>query len=146
MIHPQLEAFLQKTFSFLFKYPSLSEYKKLKDLAEKTGHNKVYIFFLYLFLADLPTILILLGVAKLVTDLVSIDYWVVFAFISIVEGACRLLNTMYFFGRVAFFVWLYHPSSIGAGVIYDPKYPVVNPDPTADDCVKSLRTSDYLGG
>eukprot|EP00594_Rhizosolenia_setigera_P013411 CAMPEP_0178968296 /NCGR_PEP_ID=MMETSP0789-20121207/18146_1 /TAXON_ID=3005 /ORGANISM="Rhizosolenia setigera, Strain CCMP 1694" /LENGTH=106 /DNA_ID=CAMNT_0020654151 /DNA_START=409 /DNA_END=726 /DNA_ORIENTATION=- len=106
MIHPQLEAFLEKTESFLSKYPFLSEYEKLKDLEEKTGYNKVYIFFLGLFLDYLSPIPYFLGVAKLVTDLVSFVYpaymsfkaidsgnvtvdtqwltdWVVFAFISI---------------------------------------------------------------
>mmetsp|Transcript_27220 Transcript_27220/g.78262 ORF Transcript_27220/g.78262 Transcript_27220/m.78262 type:complete len:138 (-) Transcript_27220:137-550(-) len=26
----------------------------------------------------------------------------------------------------------------------DPKYPIVNPDPSVDDVIKSMRTSDYL--
>lgn len=116
--------------------------EKLKDLEKKFGYNKVYIFFLFLIV--LSTILYLLGGAKLVTDLVSfvypaymsfkaidsgnvtvdtqwLTYWVVFAFISIFEGACGFLINwipMYFFGKVAFFVWLYHPSFLGAGVIY----------------------------
>lgn len=26
----------------------------------------------------------------------------------------------------------------------DPKYPVINPHPTVDDCIKSMRVRDYL--
>merc|ERR1712226_1410219 len=86
----------------------------------------------------------LVGGAKLVTDLVSfvypaymsfkaidsgnptvdtqwLTYWVVFGFCSIVEGVAGFLMgwiPMYFVLKVSFFIWLYHPSFLGASVVY----------------------------
>ena len=50
-----------------------------------------------------------------------LTYWVVFGFCSIIEGAASFIIgwiPMYFFFKVAFFIWLYHPSFLGAGVVY----------------------------
>ena len=85
-----------------------------------------------------------LGGAKLVTDLVSfvypaymsfkaidsknstddtqwLTYWVVFSFFSIVESVCTFVVDFipfYFFLKIGFFIWLYHPKFMGAGLVY----------------------------
>jgi len=88
--------------------------------------------------------LYLLGGAKLISDLVSVvypayksfkaidskdpiqdtqwlTYWVVFAFFSIVENVAVFLVEyipFYFFLKLGFFIWLYHPQFLGAGLVY----------------------------
>jgi len=50
-----------------------------------------------------------------------LTYWVVFGFCSIVENVASFIIgwiPMYFVLKVAFFIWLYHPSFLGAGVVY----------------------------
>lgn len=142
MTHPQIDAALTKTDQFISRYPSLFQYDKLQELETKTGYSKVYFFFSIVL--AFASIVFLLGGAKLVTDLVSfvypaymsfkaidsgdpeadtqwLTYWVVYGFCSIVESIASFIIgwiPMYFVFKVSFFVWLYHPSFLGAGVVY----------------------------
>uniref|UniRef100_A0A7R9VWU9 Protein YOP1 n=1 Tax=Pseudictyota dubia TaxID=2749911 RepID=A0A7R9VWU9_9STRA len=139
---PQIKKAIEKADAFLAKYPSLFQYEKLKELEVKTGYSKVYFFMFFSFL--LGSLLYLIGGPKLVSDLVSflypaymsfktidsadgadnaqwLTYWVVFGVISIVETCCSFLVTwipLYFVLKIAFFIWLWHPKTLGAGVIY----------------------------
>ena len=114
----------------------------MKEIEKKTGYSKVY-FFLLAF-TILSTVIYSLGGAKLITDLVSfvypaymsfkaiessneaddsqwLTYWVVFSFVSITESIAGFLTELipfYFPLKVAFFVWLYHPKFMGAGMVY----------------------------
>jgi len=50
-----------------------------------------------------------------------LTYWVVFAFVSIFENVAGILVDQipfYFFLKLAFFIWCYHPKFLGAGYIY----------------------------
>lgn len=115
---------------------------KLKELEKKTGYPKAY-FFLAI-VSVLAMTLFSLGGAKLVTDLVSfvypaymsfkaidsknssddvqwLTYWVVFSFFSIVESIGTFLVEFipfYFVLKIGFFIWLYHPKFMGAGLVY----------------------------
>eukprot|EP00520_Triparma_pacifica_P016652 CAMPEP_0118640672 /NCGR_PEP_ID=MMETSP0785-20121206/4877_1 /TAXON_ID=91992 /ORGANISM="Bolidomonas pacifica, Strain CCMP 1866" /LENGTH=162 /DNA_ID=CAMNT_0006532073 /DNA_START=167 /DNA_END=655 /DNA_ORIENTATION=+ len=138
----KVDQYVGKVDAFIAKYPSLFMYDQLSNLETKFGYSKVYFFFLTLF--TLSTILFLLGGAKLVSDLVGfvypayasfkavdsadpnddtqwLTYWVVFAVFSIVESAASILVSwipFYFFLKLAFLIWLYHPTTLGAVVVY----------------------------
>ena len=116
--------------------------EKLKEIEKKTGYPKVYFFLAALTL--ISSIIYTLGGAKLITDLVSfvypaymsfkaidssndgddtqwLTYWVVFSFVSIIESVAGFVTEFipfYFPLKVAFFVWLYHPKFMGAGMVY----------------------------
>lgn len=116
--------------------------EKLKQLEEKTGYSKVYFFFLIS--SVISAILFFAGGMRLISDIVSflypaymsfkaidsedptddtqwLTYWVVFAFFSIVEGCAEFITLwipFYFIIKCAFFVWLYHPKFLGAGLVY----------------------------
>ena len=50
-----------------------------------------------------------------------LTYWVVFSFTSIIESIAGFLTEFipfYFPLKLAFFVWLYHPKFLGAGLVY----------------------------
>lgn len=50
-----------------------------------------------------------------------LTYWVVFSFVSIIESIAGFITEFipfYFPLKVAFFVWLYHPKFMGAGMVY----------------------------
>mmetsp|Transcript_58 Transcript_58/g.45 ORF Transcript_58/g.45 Transcript_58/m.45 type:complete len:151 (-) Transcript_58:110-562(-) len=124
------------------KYPTVSQYEKLKEIEKKTGYSKVYFFLLAI--PVISTIVYTLGGAKLVTDLVSfvypaymsfkaidssnvgddtqwLTYWVVFSFFTIIESIAGFLTDFipfYFPLKVSFFIWLYHPKFLGAGMVY----------------------------
>jgi receptor expression-enhancing protein 5/6 len=115
---------------------------KLRELEKKTGQPKVY-FFLAI-VAILSSIIYALGGMKLTTDLFAfvypaycsfmaiesaetiddtqwLTYWVVFAFFSITENVMSFLVEyipFYYMIKCAFFLWLYHPKFLGAGVVY----------------------------
>jgi len=133
---------LKKVDSFLSKYPNLFQYEMLKSVEKKTGYSKVYFFGLFVCL--LGGVLYFLGGSKLISDLVSfiypaymsfkavdsadptddtqwLTYWVVFAFVSIIESCAAYLIEyipLYFFLKLGFFIWCYHPKFLGAGLIY----------------------------
>ena len=101
-------------------------------------------YFFLAFCSLFSFMLYVLGGAKLITDLVSflypaymsfkaidssddsdntqwLTYWVVFSFVSITESIAGFLVELipfYFFLKVAFFIWLYHPKFMGAGAVY----------------------------
>jgi receptor expression-enhancing protein 5/6 len=111
-------------------------------LEEKTGFSKVYFF--VGFTAIFSLLLFLAGGAKLMVDLAGfvypaymsfkaldtpdseddiqwLTYWVVFATFSILEQTVGFITDfipMYFYLKIAFFVWLYHPQFKGATVLY----------------------------
>jgi receptor expression-enhancing protein 5/6 len=115
---------------------------KLRELEKKTGQPKVY-FFLAI-VAILSSIIYALGGMKLTTDLFAfvypaycsfvaiesaetiddtqwLTYWVVFALFSITENVMNFLVEyipFYYMIKCAFFLWLYHPKFLGAGVVY----------------------------
>ena len=50
-----------------------------------------------------------------------LTYWVVFALFSIVENVMSFLVSwipFYFVIKCTFFMWLYHPKFMGAGLVY----------------------------
>jgi len=50
-----------------------------------------------------------------------LTYWVVFSFVTLMESILSFVIQwipFYFFIKVAFFVWLYHPHFLGAGLVY----------------------------
>jgi receptor expression-enhancing protein 5/6 len=51
-----------------------------------------------------------------------LTYWVVFSFLSIVEslmGFLVVLIPFYFWLKIGIIIWMYHPATRGAQVIYD---------------------------
>jgi receptor expression-enhancing protein 5/6 len=116
--------------------------EKFKSLEKQTGYPKVY-FFLLAF-TTVCSVIYGLGGSKLVSDLVSfvypaymsfkaidssnavehtqwLTYWVVYSFMTILENVCGFITEFipfYFFIKVAFFIWLYHPKFKGAGLVY----------------------------
>ena len=115
----------------------------MKQLEEKFGYSKVF-FFLGIYTV-MSLFVYLVGGAKLISDLFgfvypaymsfkSVDsadsdmstqwltYWVVFSTFAIVEQVALFLVEFipfYYFIKVAFFLWLYHPKFLGAGIIYN---------------------------
>ena len=50
-----------------------------------------------------------------------LTYWVVFSSVTVIEGCFGFIVSwipMYFFVKLGFIVWLYHPSTKGAETIY----------------------------
>lgn len=51
-----------------------------------------------------------------------LTYWVVFSLFSIVEQTAYILTTFipfYFWIKICFFLWLYHPKFMGAQMVYN---------------------------
>ncbi|KAL3807370.1 hypothetical protein ACHAXA_009822 [Cyclostephanos tholiformis] len=143
MAHPQIQQMIMKVDDFLSAYPTLFQYDKLRDLEKKTGQPKVYFFFGII--AVITSVIYAMGGMKLMTDLFgfaypaymsfkaiesseSIDdtqwltYWVVFGFFSIAENAMSFLIEwipFYYMIKCLFFLWLYHPKFLGAGLVYN---------------------------
>ena len=116
--------------------------ERLKEIEEKTGQPKAFFFLAFCLL--FTSLVYVIGGAKLISDLVSfvypaymsfkaidtnsptddkqwLTYWVVFGFTSIVEQCAGFLVAwipFYFFLKIGFFTWLYHPKFMGAGIIY----------------------------
>uniref|UniRef100_A0A7S3PV75 Receptor expression-enhancing protein n=1 Tax=Chaetoceros debilis TaxID=122233 RepID=A0A7S3PV75_9STRA len=139
---PQVINAIEKVDMFMAKYPTLTQYEKLKDIEKQTGHSKVYFFALAV--SILSSALYALGGGKLCTDLVTfiypaymsfkaidsanssehtqwLTYWVVYSFFSITESVAGFLTEFipfYFIIKICFFVYLYHPKFMGAGLVY----------------------------
>jgi receptor expression-enhancing protein 5/6 len=118
--------------------------EKLKELEEKTGHSKVY-FFVGALLTILSLIYVTGGM-KLASDLVGflypaymsfkaleggktvdgdatqwMTYWVIFSSMMLLESTFPVLaRTVSFFHvvKIGIIIWLYHPQTSGAQVIY----------------------------
>ena len=126
----------------LFNQRSTQTTERLKEIEEKTGQPKAFFFLAFCLL--FTSLVYVIGGAKLISDLVSfvypaymsfkaidtnsptddkqwLTYWVVFGFTSIVEQCAGFLVAwipFYFFLKIGFFTWLYHPKFMGAGIIY----------------------------
>nr|CCA27992.1 conserved hypothetical protein [Albugo laibachii Nc14] len=120
----------------------LEKYSKLRELEEKTGIEKFYIFSAGLLV--LGVFLFVIGGARLIIKLLGflypayqsfkalsssdvkddtqwLTYWVVFALYNITEPITDLLLSwipLYFLLKTGFLVWCYHPNTLGANVIY----------------------------
>jgi receptor expression-enhancing protein 5/6 len=119
---------------------------RLKELEVKTGYSKVYFFLAAATILSIVTVVA--GGLKLVTDLMGffypaymsfksmesspkgaaedatqwLTYWVVFSFLVVLEGVAGFIVLwipMYFFLKTGLIVWLYHPSTKGAEIIYN---------------------------
>mmetsp|Transcript_6349 Transcript_6349/g.9935 ORF Transcript_6349/g.9935 Transcript_6349/m.9935 type:complete len:168 (+) Transcript_6349:294-797(+) len=142
MSHPKLDQAVQKVDEFLAAYPTLCQYDRLRDLEKKTGQPKAYLFFAIFSL--LLTLVVSIGGAKLLSDIVAfgypaymsfkaidssdatddtqwLTYWVVFASFSITESVMTFVVNwipFYYIIKSVFFTWLYHPRFMGAGLVY----------------------------
>mmetsp|Transcript_13390 Transcript_13390/g.20379 ORF Transcript_13390/g.20379 Transcript_13390/m.20379 type:complete len:166 (-) Transcript_13390:143-640(-) len=140
---PQVNKYVDKVDSFMQKYPSLTQYERFKTLEDKFDVPKALFFAVAAIL--LPLIVFLIGGEKLISDLVgflypaymsfkaidSVDnadnaqwltYWVVFAVFSILESTVSFLTSFipfYFYIKMGFFLWLYHPQFMGAQMVYN---------------------------
>ena len=115
---------------------------RLRDLEKKTGQPKAIIA-LAIF-AIINFVIFSLGGTKLMSDIFAfaypayqsfkaidsenvvddtqwLTYWVVFSLVSIVENLGNFLISwipFYYMIKCAFFLWLYHPKFMGAGLVY----------------------------
>ncbi|GMH73185.1 hypothetical protein TrRE_jg9765 [Triparma retinervis] len=96
----KIDVYVQKVDTFIAKYPSLFMYG-----------------FVYPAYASFKAI----DSADPNDDTQWLTYWVVFAVFSIIESAASILVSwipFYFFLKLSFLIWLYHPSTLGAVVVY----------------------------
>ncbi|ETV89733.1 hypothetical protein H257_00899 [Aphanomyces astaci] len=121
----------------------LERYEQLKELEKQTGVDK---FFIVAILAAIAGVLLfVVGGAHLISNLVGfiypaymsfkalntdtagddtqwLTYWVVYSAFNLTEQITDTLLfwvPMYFFIKIAFLVWCYHPSTLGATTIYE---------------------------
>eukprot|EP00529_Nitzschia_sp_RCC80_P035923 CAMPEP_0113481776 /NCGR_PEP_ID=MMETSP0014_2-20120614/22580_1 /TAXON_ID=2857 /ORGANISM="Nitzschia sp." /LENGTH=170 /DNA_ID=CAMNT_0000375277 /DNA_START=92 /DNA_END=604 /DNA_ORIENTATION=+ /assembly_acc=CAM_ASM_000159 len=140
----KVEAYTKKVDDFIAQYPSVTQYEQFKKLEEKTGHPKVYFFlaaFVLLFIVIFST-----GGVKLMVDLAGflypaymsfkaleggknfdgdatqwMTYWILFSAITLLESIFPFLVTSFkwYYGiKLAGVIYLYHPKTNGAEVIY----------------------------
>ncbi|KAG2780911.1 hypothetical protein JG687_00002192 [Phytophthora cactorum] len=121
----------------------LERYDKIVELEKQTGVDKFYIFCVGALLAGI--LLFVVGGEELVVGLVGfiypaymsfkaintpgtgddtqwLTYWVVYAFFNLTESVTDLVLSwipFYFFIKIAFLVWTYHPSTKGSNLIYN---------------------------
>jgi receptor expression-enhancing protein 5/6 len=119
--------------------------EKFKELETKTGYSKVYFFLGALVL--LFGLIFAIGGIKLFSDLLGfvypaymsfkaleggktvdgdatqwMTYWIVFCSVTLFESTCPWFVEYikwYFFIKCVLIVWLYHPKTTGAEVIYN---------------------------
>ncbi|TMW62564.1 hypothetical protein Poli38472_005182 [Pythium oligandrum] len=146
----------------------LERYDKIVELEQQTGVDKFYIFLVLALLSGV--LLFVVGGAQLLTNLIGfiypayqsfkalstastsddtqwLTYWVVYAFFNLTEEITDVILSwipFYFFIKVAFLVWLYHPSTVGSNVIYQSVIkPYVAPHVSKiDSAVNSATKSD----
>uniref|UniRef100_A0A7S1B7Y3 Receptor expression-enhancing protein n=1 Tax=Corethron hystrix TaxID=216773 RepID=A0A7S1B7Y3_9STRA len=137
-----LNAALTNVDTLMEKHPSVFQYEKFKKLENKTGYSKV--FFLFGAVVAGTLFLIAMGGTQFISDLIGfvypaycsfkaidsanteedvqwLTYWVVFASFSIIESAASFLVSwipFYFFIKLSFLIWLYHPTFLGAQLVY----------------------------
>lgn len=139
-----IEPVVKKADDFIAKYPSLTQYEKFKELEEKTGYSKVYFFAASFSLAAM--LIFATGGMKLASNLIgflypaymsfkaleggkSIDgdatqwmtYWIIFCSINLMEETFPFLArsvSFFYIIKVLLVIWLYHPKTTGAQVIY----------------------------
>jgi receptor expression-enhancing protein 5/6 len=123
--------------------------EKFKQLETKTGYSKVYFFLgacllvsgLTVYAGGLKLVTDLIGflypaymsfkavenapaVGKGISDDATqwLTYWVVFSSLTVLEGVAPFIVDyvpMYYANKVGVIVWLYHPKTTGAEVIYN---------------------------
>jgi len=139
-----VEPYVQKADDMIAKYPSLTQYEKFKELEEKTGYSKVYFFAASFSLA--VVLILVTGGMKLASNLIgflypaymsfkaleggkSMDgdatqwmtYWIIFCSINLMEDTFAFIPKMisfYYSIKVLLTIWLYHPKTTGAQLIY----------------------------
>jgi len=140
----KLEPVVKKIDDAIAKYPSVTQYERFKDLEEKTGYPKALFF---LASCSIVILLILAtGGMKLASNLIgflypaymsfkALDggkcmdgdatqwmmYWIIFCSLNLVDETFTFLASsipMYYYTKIALVVWLYHPKTTGAQVIY----------------------------
>ncbi|OQS07295.1 hypothetical protein THRCLA_00705 [Thraustotheca clavata] len=120
----------------------LDRYDKLKELEAQIGVEKFYIFLVGALIAGV--LLFVIGGASLISNLVGfiypaymsfkalntndsnddtqwLTYWVVYSAFNLTEQFTDIFLSwipFYFFLKIAFLVWCYHPSTLGANTIY----------------------------
>mmetsp|Transcript_32711 Transcript_32711/g.46489 ORF Transcript_32711/g.46489 Transcript_32711/m.46489 type:complete len:136 (+) Transcript_32711:463-870(+) len=123
----------------------------MKSLETKTGYPKAFFFTGASLLVSV--VVYLIGGVKLISDLFGffypaymsfkaidtpqesdntqwLTYWVVFSVFSIVESCAMFITNFipfYFFIKIAFFLYLYHPKFNGASLIYQQIRPFILP-------------------
>mmetsp|Transcript_40573 Transcript_40573/g.84946 ORF Transcript_40573/g.84946 Transcript_40573/m.84946 type:complete len:170 (-) Transcript_40573:394-903(-) len=140
----KVEPMVKKADDFIAKYPSLTQYEKFKELEEKTGYSKVYFFAGAFSLISL--MIYITGGMKLASNLIgflypaymsfkaldggkSVDgdatqwmtYWIIFCSMNLVEETFPFLPraiSFFYVVKVLTVIWLYHPKTTGAQVIY----------------------------
>ena len=116
---------------------------RLRDIEKKTGYSKVY--FALGAVALILTFILSAGGTKLMSDIFGfaypaymsfkaidssdpiddtqwLTYWVVFSLFSIGENLFSFLVSwipFYYIIKLGFFLWLYHPKFMGAGLVYN---------------------------
>ncbi|TDH66923.1 hypothetical protein CCR75_001902 [Bremia lactucae] len=121
----------------------LERYDKIVELEKQTGIDKFYIFCVVTVLVGI--ILFVVGGEDLVVGLVGfiypaymsfkaintpgtgddtqwLTYWVVYSFFNLTESVTDLVLSwmpFYFFVKIGFLVWTYHPSTHGSKLIYN---------------------------
>merc|ERR1711935_8621 len=140
----RVEPAVKKVDDTIAQYPSLTQYEKFKELEEKTGYSKVFFFAGGVTL--LASLVLATGGIKLASNLIgfiypaymsfkaleggkSIDgdatqwmtYWIIFCSINLMEDTFSFLprSVSFFYSiKVLAVIWLYHPKTMGAQVIY----------------------------
>jgi len=140
----QIEPAVKQVDDFIAKYPSLTQYEKFKELEDKTGYSKVYFFVASFSVAAI--LICITGGMKLASNLIgflypaymsfkaleggkSVDgdatqwmtYWIIFCSINLLEDTFPFLPrsvSFFYLVKVLAVIWLYHPKTTGAQVIY----------------------------
>ncbi|EQC42019.1 hypothetical protein SDRG_00864 [Saprolegnia diclina VS20] len=120
----------------------LDRYEKLNELEAQIGVEKFYIFLVGALVAGV--LLFVIGGASLISNLVGfiypaymsfkalntdnsnddtqwLTYWVVYSAFNLTEQFTDIFLSwipFYFFLKIAFLVYCYHPSTLGANTIY----------------------------
>jgi len=90
-VPPQIAVYVKKTDDFMAKYPSFTQYEKLKELEEKTGYSKVYFFAAASVLV--AVLLFVLGGVKLLSDLLTFVYPAYMSFKAIDSSSSSTTGT-----------------------------------------------------
>mmetsp|Transcript_8394 Transcript_8394/g.15463 ORF Transcript_8394/g.15463 Transcript_8394/m.15463 type:complete len:179 (-) Transcript_8394:340-876(-) len=140
----KLEPYIKKADDFIAQYPSVTQYEKLKELETKTGQPKVFFFLGGVIIVI--SLIFAIGGIKLFSDLIGflypaymsfkaleggktvdgdatqwMTYWIIFSSLNLFESAAPYLVEhikFYYFIKCGGVLWLWHPSSNGAEVIY----------------------------
>merc|ERR1711935_900150 len=120
----QVEPMIKKVDDAIAQYPSLTQYEKFKELEDKTGYSKVYFFAAGVTL--LSTLIFVTGGMKLASNLVGFIYPAYMSFKALEGGksidgdATQWMTYWIIFCSIKVFavIWLYHPKTTGAQVIY----------------------------